>query len=88
MKVLHKSLSANRKRLDADIQVSPFWGNDYQISLRILSRESIVEEAEEELFEEVIQNKKNWQQGKKNRYLHLKNTPGTAYILQEQTLES
>ncbi len=88
MKVLHKSLSANRKRLDADIQVRPFWGNDYQISLRILSRESIVEEAEGDLFEEVIKNKKNWQSGKKNRFLHLKTIPGTAYILEEQTLES
>lgn len=88
MKTLHKSLSANRKRLDAEIKVSPFWGDDYQISLRILARESIVEEAEESLLEEVIKNKKKWQQGKKNRFLHLTGIPGTAYILKEETVEA
>jgi len=87
LKIISKSVSENRKRLDATIKVTPFWTNDYEISLRILARESIGENQERELLDEVVENKKKWQMGKKNRFLHLKGIAGTAYILNEQTIE-
>lgn len=87
LKIISKSISENRKRLDATVRVIPFWSNDYEISLRILARQSIDEDQERELLEEVVENKKKWKEGKKSRYLYLKGIPGTAFILNEQTIE-
>lgn len=73
------------KRIDAVVKASPFWGDSYLATIRILSGTPIEEGDEKELLEQIVERRKEWKKGKKNQFLPLKEINGTAYILKIET---
>lgn len=88
LKIKDIKVAENRKRIDAEVEVSPFWGDPYRASLRILSRKPLDEGTERSLVRQVIDRKQEWRQGKKNQQLALNGVDANAYILKfENTAE-
>lgn len=78
--------SPTGKRVDAVVRKTSFWGSDERFEIRIISGKKM--EDPEDLLKEIVEQREDWQQGKKNRYLKLYGINGTAYILKEETIES
>ena len=86
LKVESMKESPSKKRVDAKVIKTSFFGNDTLYQIRIISGQEM--ENPLDLLKEVIAQKEHWKQGKKNRFLKLESVYGTAYILNEEILES
>lgn len=84
IKIKEKKVSKTGKRIDAHVKVTSFWNEPYEVKIRILSRVKIAEEEEEELIEQVVNRKKQWQKGKENLLLSLDGINANAIIFTQE----
>ena len=80
-------ISPTRKRIDANVRVTSFWSEPYEIKIRILSRVELPEGQEEELIEQIVERKSEWKKCKVNCSLSLNGIDANAYIIEQKKEE-
>lgn len=86
--IIEKKVSENRKRIDATLKVTSLWKDPWSLKLRILGYQAIQEDDEEEIFDYIVKNRKNWKQNKKNHSLSLSAYNANAFILKVEENEA
>ncbi|WP_421798488.1 hypothetical protein [Haliscomenobacter sp.] len=87
LKIENLIINEARTRIDADVTKTAVFGEDWKAHLRILCREPMPLDKEEDFLKQITERKKEWKQGKKNQVLSLTGINATGYILNYETIE-
>lgn len=79
---------ASRKRVEADVKFEHglfggIFGGDpeYRAKFRIVSPDPLAEGSEEDWLRKIHEQRSDWKQGKKSKWLRLANSNATGYVL-------
>lgn len=88
LKIENLKINEARTRIDADVTKTAVFGEDWKASLRIVSREPMPLDKEEDFLKQIANRKSEWKAGKKNQVLSLTGINATGYILNYETIEA
>lgn len=85
IEITQKAISETGKYGNFTVKEYSFWGKEVATyKIRIVSRDVIAPNKFKSLIEQVIERKEEWKQGKKRKYLPLKEVNANAYIFEQQ----
>lgn len=91
LKIENLKINEARTRIDADVIKTAWLGEDWKASLRIVCREPMPLDKEQDFLKQIADRKSEWKEGTKktgNKILSLTGINATGYILNYETIES